>query len=165
MTKYITVRLNKRNVTATIRLLEDEAPLTTKAVWNSLPRTGQAYHGKYARNEIYAFVEPLVSAPPLENSTITPFTGDVCYFNFSHTALDNPGYGYAEQTQTVSTSDVVDLAIFYGRNNLLINADQGWVPGTVFGHVEEGLQDLISAGTDIWQRGFLDESFTFARLE
>lgn len=164
MNRQLTMTFNRRGVRFVVDLLDDEAPLTCRAVWDSLPRTGQAYHAKYARNELYAFVEPLVADPGPENTTVTPFTGDLCYFSFTSTALANPGYSYAAETQTVSTTRIVDLAVFYGRNNLLINADQGFVPGNVFGHVTGDLQLLADLGQDIWQNGFAGESITFERI-
>ncbi|AFV90890.1 MAG: DUF3830 family protein [Acidipropionibacterium acidipropionici] len=165
MPRYITITLEKRRVTAKALLLDDEAPRTCQAIWDSLPIAGPAFHGKYARNEIYAFVEPLVTEPGPENTTITPFTGDLCYFNFSNTALSNPGYGYEKESALPGTGQVVDLALFYGRNNLLINGDQGWVPGNVYGRIVEGLDDVIAAGTDIWTNGFAGERFSYARVE
>ena len=63
------------------------------------------------------------------------------------------------------TSAVVDLALFYGRNNLLINGDQGWVPGNVFGTVVDGLPEMAAACQDIWMGGARGETLTFARAE
>ena len=44
-------------------------------VWEALPVAGQAYHGKYARNEVYTLLPPLGS-PGRENTTVTPIPGD-----------------------------------------------------------------------------------------
>jgi len=60
---------------------------------------------------------------------------------------------------------VIDLALFYGRNNLLLNADVGWVVGNVFATVIEGLEDMARAGNDIWRAGSIDERLTFSRYE
>jgi len=60
---------------------------------------------------------------------------------------------------------VIDLALFYGRNNLLLNADVGWVVGNVFATVVEGLEDMAKAGNDIWRSGSIDERLTFSRYE
>ena len=56
-----------------------------------------------------------------------------------------------------------DLAIFYGRNNLLINGDAGWVPGNVFATIEEGLADIAAACQDLWLTGVQGEQLAFAR--
>jgi hypothetical protein len=60
---------------------------------------------------------------------------------------------------------VVDLALFYGRNNLLINGDQGWVPGSVFGRVVQGLDAMAEACQSIWMDGARGETLTFARAD
>lgn len=166
MTRFITVRLEKRGVQCTARLLDDEAPRTAKAVWDALPLSSQVYHGKYARNEIYHLVEAFAPEEPgKENITITPIPGDLCYFTFDSDDLGNPAYGYEEGDEHLRHRHVVDLALFYGRNNLLVNGDQGWVPGNVFGTVVSGLEEMAAACQDIWMGGARGETLTFARAE
>ena len=60
---------------------------------------------------------------------------------------------------------IVDLALFYGRNNLLINGDQGWVPGNVFGAIVEGLDEMAEACQDLWMGGVRGETLSFARRD
>ncbi|HET7304967.1 MAG TPA: DUF3830 family protein [Segeticoccus sp.] len=165
MTRYVSVTLEKRGVRCLARLLDDQAPRTAQAVWDALPLGGQVYHGKYARNEIYALLPTFAQDPGLENTTITPIPGDLCWFSFSSDQLGNPAYGYAEGQGAADQSRVVDLAVFYGRNNLLINGDQGWVPGNVWGSIEEGLDELAAACQDIWMAGATGETLSFARAE
>ena len=62
-----------------------------------------------------------------------------------------------------SDQGATDLAIFYGRNNLLINGDAGWVPGNVFATIEEGLAEMAAAAQDLWLRGVEGETLSFAR--
>ncbi|MGI8577000.1 MAG: DUF3830 family protein [Nocardioidaceae bacterium] len=45
--------LETRAVRCVARLLNEEAPRTAAVVWDALPLSGQVFHGKYARNEIY----------------------------------------------------------------------------------------------------------------
>jgi hypothetical protein len=166
MARYITITLDKRGVTCRARLLDDEAPRTCAAVWDALPKTGDAYHAKYARNEIYALLPAFAKdAPGPENPTITPIPGDLCYFGFEPWQIGNAAYGYNDNSEAKSGEHVVDLAIFYGRNNLLINGDQGWVPGNVFGAIEEGLSEIAAAAQDMWLRGVEGESLSFRRTE
>ncbi|NED68236.1 DUF3830 family protein, partial [Streptomyces sp. SID10244] len=88
--RFISVRLEQRDVTAVARLLDDEAPRTAAAVWDALPLGGQVYHGKFARNEIYALLPSFAPAEPgPENTTVTPIPGDLCYFTFDG-VLTNP---------------------------------------------------------------------------
>ncbi|HLR94504.1 MAG TPA: DUF3830 family protein [Jiangellaceae bacterium] len=161
--RFISVTLEARNVRCVARLLDDEAPRTAQAVWDALPLASQVYHGKYARNEIYQLVPAFAQVPPgKENTTITPIPGDLCYFAFDSDDLGNPAYGYEESP---GVSQIVDLALFYGRNNLLINGDQGWVPGNVFGSVVEGLEEMAEACQDVWMGGARGETLTFARAD
>ena len=166
MTRFISVSLESRDVRCVARLLDDEAPRTANAVWEALPLSGQVYHGKYARNEIYNLVPAFAEVEPgKENITVTPIPGDLCYFAFDADDLGNPAYGYEEGDEHRSLSHVIDLALFYGRNNLLINGDQGWVPGNVFGAVVSGLEEMAAACQDIWMGGARGETLTFDRVE
>lgn len=163
MARYITIMLDKRAVSCTARLL-DEAPRTAMAVWDALPLSAQVYHGKYARNEIYALVPAFSQADPgKENTTVTPVPGDVCWFSFDGDELGNPAYGYENAGEHRATTTIVDLAVFYGRNNLLINGDQGWVPGNVFAIIVDGLDELAAACQDLWMGGVRGETLTFCR--
>ncbi|MEV0345017.1 DUF3830 family protein [Nonomuraea sp. NPDC050680] len=164
MARYITVTLESRTVSCTARLLDDEAPRTAAAVWDALPLSGQVFHGKYARNEIYNLVPAFARVEPgKENTTVTPIPGDLCYFAFDANDLATPSHGYESGRGPKDLSHIIDLALFYGRNNLLLNGDQGWVPGNVFGTVVEGLEEMAVACQDIWMAGARGETLTYAR--
>ncbi|GDY33579.1 DUF3830 family protein [Gandjariella thermophila] len=166
MSRRITISLDKRGVSCVARLLDDLAPRTCAAVWDALPQSGDAYHAKYARNEIYALLPAFAQpGPGMENPTVTPIPGDVCYFGFEPWQIGNAAYGYNEGSQAHSGEHVVDLALFYGRNNLLINGDQGWIPGNVFATIEDGLDEIARAAQDMWLRGVEGETLTFRRAE
>lgn len=165
MARYIEISLTKRGVSCVAELLDDDAPRTAEAVWQSLPLEGDAYHAKYARNEVYTFVEPFADPEPgLENPTITPIPGDVCYFSFSAGQLPKKSYGYGDQ-ESAGRHEVVDLAIFYGRNNLLLNADVGFVRANVFGQIVENLNEMATACNDVWRAGAIGERLSYRRLE
>ena len=160
--RYIEVSLVKRGITCTAKLLDDRAPLTCAAVWDALPLGSDVYHAKYARNEIYALFPPFAtSEPPLENPTVTPIPGDLCYFSFAGTELGTKAYGYDREVRSGTT--VVDLALFYERNNLLLNADVGWVPGIVWGQVVDGLPEMAEGSNDLWRTGAAGETLSFRR--
>ncbi len=166
MPRFINLTLERRGTQCVARLLDDEAPRTANAVWEALPLSGQVYHGKYARNEIYNLVPAFAEVEPgKENITVTPIPGDLCYFAFDDDDLGNPAYGYEEGDEHTGLSAIIDLALFYGRNNLLINGDQGWVPGNVFGTVVSGLEEMAAACQDIWMGGARGETLTFARAD
>ncbi len=163
MTRHLKVTLESRGVSARAVLLDDIAPRTCAAVWNALPASGQVYHGKYARNEIYTLIAHPGEEPGKENLTVTPIPGDLCWFTFTGDDLGAPAYGFQNAQEHRDTGSIVDLAVFYGRNNLLINGDQGWVPGNVFGTIIEGLQELAAACQDVWMSGARGETLSFSR--
>lgn len=165
MARFITITLEKRGVTARARLLDQEAPRTAEAVWQALPLKGDVFHGKFARNEVYTLVPPFADEEPgPENQTITPIPGDLCYFTFEG-VLNNPAYGYESEAGTNESRLLIDLAYFYGRNNLLLNGDVGWVPGNVYGTIVEGLEELAAASQDIWMGGARGERLIIERGE
>ncbi|KIF74581.1 hypothetical protein QR77_12555 [Streptomyces sp. 150FB] len=162
--RYVQVSLDKRGVRCTAKLLDDRAPVTCAAVWDALPLGSDVYHAKYARNEIYALFPAFAEKePPLENPTITPIPGDLCYFTFPETELANTSYGYEEEAFS-GRRTVVDLALFYERNNLLINGDMGWIPGIVWGTVVDGLDQMAEACQDLWRAGAIGETLNFRRV-
>jgi hypothetical protein len=162
--RFVEVSLDKRGVRCTARLLTDRAPVTCAAVWEALPLGNDVYHAKYARNEIYTLVPPFApQEPPLENPTITPIPGDLCYFTFAGAQLGTDSYGYEATAAHRDRATVVDLALFYERNNLLINGDVGWIPGIVWGQVVDGLDRMADACQDLWRAGALGERLSFRR--
>ncbi|MGH8861504.1 MAG: DUF3830 family protein [Jatrophihabitantaceae bacterium] len=164
MPRFITVALESRGVSCTARLDDEHAPRTAAAVWDALPLSGQVFHGKYARNEIYLLTPAFAEREPgKENTTVTPIPGDLCYFAFDAVELHTPSHGY-EAARADGPAFIIDLALFYGRNNLLLNGDQGWVPGNVFGAVVEGLEEMAVACQDIWMGGARGETLTLSRL-
>lgn len=163
MTRFITVTLEQRDVSCRVQLLDDQAPATAQAVWDVLPVTGDAVHAKFARNEVYALVPRITSAPRQENPTVTPIPGDVCLFDFEPWEISNPAFGYPPDSAAHADQGATDLALFYGRNNLLLNGDVGWVPGNVFGTVVDGFDAMAAACNDLWRHGFAGERLTFAR--
>lgn len=165
MARHIEIEMPTRGVRCVARLLEVEAPRTAEAVWKALPLGGDIFHAKYARNELYTFVPP--PGPPigLENPTITPIPGDLVFFDFHAGMLPSATYGYGADEGSAGAERVVDLAVFYGRNNLLLNADVGFVPGNVFATVVEGLDALAQAGNDVWRRGGVGEKLNFRQLD
>lgn len=161
MSRLMTITLEKRGVSCLAKLLDDEAPRTCDAVWTALPQGGDAQHAKYARNEVYTMVPRFAPQEPgMENPTVTPIPGDVCYFSFAEGMLDR---AFKQDQGVAELPGVVDLAIFYGRNNLLINGDIGWVVGNVFATIVEGLDEMAVACHDVWRSGSVGERLRYAR--
>jgi hypothetical protein len=159
----MSITLERRGVSCLAELLDKDAPRTCEAVWSALPLAGDAYHAKYARNEVYTMVERFATPEPgLENPTVTPIPGDVVYFSFDGGMLDR---GFKEEKGIAALPGVIDLAIFYGRNNLLLNGDVGWVPGNVYATITEGLDRMAEACNDIWRSGAVGERLVYRRHE
>ncbi|MEU7468464.1 DUF3830 family protein [Streptomyces sp. NPDC044984] len=160
--RFLEISLVERGISCTARLLGDRAPLTCEAVWKSLPLSGDVHHAKYARNEIYALFPSLAETErPLENPTVTPLPGDLCCSSFTGAESGTKSYGYHREVRPGTT--VVDLALCYERNNLLLNGDVGWVPGTVRGQVVEGLDAMADGCNDLWRTGAAGETLSFRR--
>ena len=161
MSKFLRISLERRGVSCVAELLEKEAPRTCAAVWEALPLGGDAQHAKYARNEVYTMV-PRFAQIGRENPTVTPIPGDVVLFDFAGGMLD----AAFKTDQGIDQDDgAIDLAIFYGRNNLLINGDVGWVPGNVYASIVEGLDVMAEACHDVWRSGSVGERLVYERLE
>jgi hypothetical protein len=165
MPRFIEIALEKRGVSCVARLLDEDAPRTCDIVWDLLPLKGEIYHAKYARNEVYTFIPPPGVHPGLENPTITPIPGDVCYIPFAAGQLPARSYGYSEEEGAAGLPDIVDLALFYGRNNLLLNADIGFVPANVFASVTENFEGIAAACNDVWRNGAAGETLAFRKVD
>ena len=162
MARYIEISLEKRQVRCAARLLDEEAPKTCEAVWRALPQGGDIVHAKYASNEIYTLVPVLGETEPgNENRSITPIPGDVMYFYIP------PGTRLPPQARSLSRDGygVVDLAVFYDRNNLLLSPEAGFTPGNVFATIVRGLDEMKVGGQSVWREGAVGERLVFKRLE
>ena len=163
MSQLLRISLERRGVSCVAELLEKQAPRTCAAVWEALaagPLAGPAQHAKYARNEVYTMVPRFGGGVRRENPTVTPIPGDVCLFDFAGGMLDS---AFKDDQGIDQDAGAIDLAIFYGRNNLLINGDVGWVPGNVFGAIRDGLDVMAEACHDVWRSGSVGERLVFER--
>jgi len=161
MPRMLRITLAKRGVSCLAEMLEKEAPRTCDAVWAALPQAGDAQHAKYARNEVYTMVPRFAEREVgLENPTVTPIPGDVVYFSFPGGMLDEE---FKRDQGVADLPGVIDLAIFYGRNNLLLNGDVGWVPGNVYATITEGLDVMAQACHDVWRSGSVGERLVYER--
>src|ERR1044072_1252505 len=130
MPRHVEITLERRGARWGGRRLGAGAPRTCAALWDALPQGGDAFHGKYARNEIYTLVEDFAPQDPgQENTTITPIPADVGAFWSASAALGSASPGYSDERRPREDASIVELAIFYERNTLLLNPDVGWVPG------------------------------------
>ena len=162
MPRYIEVALEKRDVRCVARLLDQEAPRTAEVVWQALPQAGDLYHAKYANHEIYTLVPSFADREPgPEYQTITPIPGDLVYFHIK------PGTWVPREADEMEPESraVIDLAVFYDRNNLLFSPVEGAFPGNVFGTIVKNLEGMKEAGYRVWREGAIGERLIFKRLE
>ena len=162
LSRYIEIMLEKRNVRCVARMLDEEAPKTCEAVWSALPQSGDVYHAKYASNEIYTLVAPFAEEETgPENRTIAPAKGDVMYFHLP------PGFRLPPEARELEAArrGVVDLAVFYDRNNLLLSPSEGLTPGNVFATIVKNMAEMTAAGHSVWREGFVGERLIYSRLE
>jgi hypothetical protein len=159
--RYIEIELEKRNVRCVALLLDEQAPKTAEAVWRALPQMGDVFHAKYASNEVYILVPQFATEEPgLENRTVVPSSGDVMYFYLQ------PGTRLPETAKVLGVGGraVIDLAVFYDRNNLLLSPSEGFTPGNVFATIVRNLDAMTKAGNSVWREGATGESMVFRRL-
>jgi hypothetical protein len=160
MGRKIEIVLERKNVRAVAELMEEEAPLTCQAVWDALPLSGPAFHAKWANNEVYILTPPFAQEEPgRENATVMPIPGDILYF-----FVAPGGHVPPDMREQCRKSGIIDLAIFYGRNNYLHGPD-GHMPGNLFATITEGLKEMAVACQDLWRNGAGNETMTFRRLE
>ncbi|MSP12984.1 MAG: DUF3830 family protein [Chloroflexi bacterium] len=161
MARYIELTLKKRDVRCVALLMDDLAPKTCEAIWQALPQEGDAFHAKYASNEVFTLVPPFAHPDPgLENPTLVPIPGDLLYFYFPPGLIKRP-----DVRALADQSGITDLAIFYGRNNFLFSPQTGPTPGNLFATVVENFEAMAQACDNIWRAGFIGERLLFRRLE
>ena len=160
MARRIEISFKQHDARAVAELIDDAAPLTAEAFWNALPLSGAAFHAKWANNEVYILTPPFAEQDPgKENATVFPIPGDILYLPVP------PGNKVPPDMQEqCRETGLIDLAIFYGRDNYLLGPD-GHMPGNLFATVTEGLEELAAACQDLWRNGAGDERMTFSRLE
>ena len=160
MARKIEISFEKHSARAVAELVDDGAPLTAEAFWNALPLSGAAFHAKWANNEVYILTPPFAEQEPgKENATVFPIPGDILYLPVPKGSKVPP-----DMLDQCRETGLIDLAIFYGRDNYLLGPD-GHMPGNLFATVTEGLEALAETCQDLWRNGAGDEIMTFSRLE
>lgn len=171
--RFIVISLRKHGfgrVSYIAQLCDEAAPTVCQRVWEALAtpqgegEAAEAFHAKYARNEVYTMVPRFSEGLPLENQSIAPAMGDVMLFDFTPEEMGNPAYTYADDSVQMGGGGATDLAIFYGPNNLLLNGDVGWVRGSVFAKVVLGMEEMATACQKVW-RNSVGCQLVFSRYE
>ena len=121
---------------AVAELLEDEAPVTTKAMWDALkvPMVTKGIHAMFCGREImlqmpHANQTPRLKRVPDENLTVYPSAGDLAWRYFG----PHQERGFPDE--------IYDFMIFYGRECRL-DLPMGIVPVNIFAVITEGLPEF-----------------------
>ena len=168
MPRAIELLLVSRGVSCIAELLEEQAPLTTAAVWTGLitPREGPAWHARMAGCEVYSpgpsFVE---IEPPLENATVLPLPGDILYFHRRLTAADRIDPRFADSDLP---RGIANVAIWYGPPHAgnLLRVETGIRAGSRFARIRSiDLPQWAAACESILYDGNTEERIRLRRHE
>jgi Protein of unknown function (DUF3830) len=148
--QLIRIGLRKRVTGVTLRLRWDKSPLTCAAVLRQLPVENQAWHAKYANNEIYTLTPPFADMPPMEWGCVYPAPGDLLYIPIPPGSFLPPGSPPMDVSQ-----GLVDYGYFYERGNTLVAGPAGPVTGTIFATARsiEEVEAFAASCVDLWFRG------------
>lgn len=147
MGNRIEVKSLESGVTATIELLDKEAPKTCEAMWKCLetPMETEGIHAMWVGRELM-FVMPEENqrvdptSIPLENATSHPLPGDVLFGYY-------PAHVTRQYHDDIRGKPIWDFYIVYGPDAIMNG------PATVWAHVVEGLENLASECRKIREEG------------
>jgi hypothetical protein len=152
--KFIRIGFRKRGTSVVLKLRWDKSPLTCAAVVRQLPVENQAWHAKYANNEVYTLTPPFDDLPPPEWACVYPGAGDLLYIPIPPGAFLPPGAPVMDVSR-----GLVDYGYFYERGNTLMGGPAGPVPGTIFATARsvEEVESFAASCTDLWMAGAIGE--------
>jgi hypothetical protein len=136
------VELPDAGVSATVRLFSEAAPHVTAAIYESLaePLETRTSHACFDGHEVYCFLPPFASRPPLENRTMRPKRGEVMFF-----FADDNEFAFLTDDRLTGGSDIVhELAFMYGEVDLRHYWEEG-MHGSLVGYVSEGFEPFAEA--------------------
>lgn len=124
-------------VSAEVILLAEEAPMTCEAIWGCLPVRARIIHAMMTgRDALIELPEENQTFDPrglpLENGTITPSAGDVCWFYLP----PNMMRGFQDESW--------EITFIYGRDARFLTT-AGWMPGSVFGQIDPSHLEAFAA--------------------
>jgi hypothetical protein len=145
--KTIAVTVLERGARAVAELQETDAPKTCEALWQALaqPIEATGIHAMWAGREIMVDVPPPnrvfdPAAVPLENATVYPAAGDICWGFF-------PPY-----TERGFGEGVWDIAIVYGRETRFY-VPLGMHPLNIWACIVDGLPAFAEACAGVRTEG------------
>lgn len=134
--KRMRVTFLDSGVSTEVHLLQAEAPKTCEAIWGCLPIRTQILHAMMTGRDA------LIELPkenqtfdprelPLENGTITPNPGNVCWFYLPEHMMR----GFAKESW--------EITFIYGTDARFLTT-VGWMAGSVFGQIAPEHQEAFA---------------------
>jgi hypothetical protein len=93
--RHIRLSFVETGESAIAEMLDDEAPLTCKLVWDMLPVEHELYHGRYSGMEAFVLLDEYQPAPD-EERTQLPLPGEILYWSDTGSAVTSNGEPVAE---------------------------------------------------------------------
>lgn len=151
--EFVRVGLRERDVSTRLRLRWDRSPRTCAEIARILPIEGQAWHAKYANNEVYTLLPMFGEDPGGEWRVLYPGPGDLMYIPIEAGFFLPPGAPEMDVSR-----GLVDIAYFYERSNSLIGPT-GIAYGNIFATATsiEELEVMAAACADVWFNGAAGE--------
>jgi hypothetical protein len=113
------------SVISVAELLESEAPVTCRTIWEALPFEGELNHAIWSGPETYLPIDASIRIPP-EHQTRSPLPGEIGFYAIDGGVLvDWP-------------EDMAEVAFFYGRGSRPSMPD-GPVAMNIFARIVENL--------------------------
>lgn len=156
MAQRIVIETVESGVRAVAELQEQDAPKTTAALWSALeqPIEAMGIHAMWAGREVMLDIPKAnrvfdPEAIPLENATVYPAPGDLCWGYFP----PNTERGFGE--------GVWDIAIIYGRETRFY-VPLGMFPLNIWACITDGLLEFAEQCAKVRTEGL--KLFRISRL-
>jgi hypothetical protein len=129
-------------VVAGAQLFHRAAPRVTELIFEALkePLRTKTSHACFDGHEVYCFLPPFPTMPPLENRTMRPRPGEMVFFH----AAPNEFACLADDRLTGGAESVHELAFMYGEVDLRHYWEEGF-HGSLVGSVDTGLVEFAEA--------------------
>jgi hypothetical protein len=130
LTRYIDIQIN--DARGRIRLLDDDAPHTSDAIWELLPITDKTVPVRWSGNAWRTHQDYSLAVEGVENRPEYLQAGDIAYYPRLHKVC----FAYGRAQWRGPAGEIRDL--------------------TLFGRVEQGLDELVAASERAHTQGSAD---------
>lgn len=146
----VLVELPDYGVEATLALNTSSTPGLSRLIYDSLSDPLETFtrHACFDGHEVYCFLRPFATEPPLENRTMRPRPGEVMFFY----AAPNAFAVTSDDRLSGGTESVFELAFMYGEVDLRHYWEEGF-QGSLVGQLVEGAEDFAQVCALTLSRG------------